>query len=97
MAGGDTTFYFRNLQKNAGYWSIPQAPGSSGGHIGIGIALVFDTVTLDWAEAEAIRVEAATPVRARTTTNARTKFFMGKAPGYLSLNTKCIVFDFLKY
>jgi hypothetical protein len=78
MARGDTTIYFIELQKNAGYWSIPQASGSFQGHMGIGIALVLDTVTLVWAEAEAIRVEAAAPVRARTTTKARIRFFMIK-------------------
>jgi hypothetical protein len=44
--------------------------------MGIGMALVFDTVTLVWADAEAIWVEAATPVRARTTTKVRIKIFM---------------------
>ena len=55
---------------------IPQAFGSLGGHIGIGIALVLAAATFVWLEAAAICVEAAAPVRARTTTKARTMFFM---------------------
>jgi len=57
------------------YLSIPQAFGSSGGHMGTGMAEVFPAMTLVWAEAEVIWVDAAAPVRARTTTNARTKVF----------------------
>jgi hypothetical protein len=44
--------------------------------MGIGMALVLATVTLVWLEAEALWVEAAAPVRARTTTKARTMVFM---------------------
>jgi len=57
-----------------------QALGESGGHIGIGIALVFEAVIVAWVEAEEIWVEAAAPVRARTTTKARTMFFMTGYP-----------------
>jgi hypothetical protein len=80
MAEGDTTFYFRNLQKGAGYLSMPQASASFGSHIGTGITLVLATVTLVWADAEAIWVEATAPVRARTITNARTICFMFTTP-----------------
>jgi hypothetical protein len=80
MAQSDTTLNFSNLQIVAGYIVIPQAAGSSGGQVGIGMALVLAGVTLVWAEAEAIRVEAAAPVRARTTTNARMRIFMGSTP-----------------
>ena len=80
MARGDTTIYFKELQKSAGYWSIPQASGSFQGHMGTGIALVLDAVTLVCAEAEAIWVEATAPVRVRTTTNARTIYFIWTAP-----------------
>ena len=55
---------------------IPQAFGSFQGHVGIGIALVLAADTLVCAEAVAMWVEAAAPVRARTTTNARTSCFM---------------------
>jgi len=64
---------------------IPQALGSSGGHIGTGMALVFATETLVCAEAEAIWVEAAAPVRARTTTNARITVFMRDTPVRLNV------------
>jgi hypothetical protein len=43
--------------------------------MGIGIALVLAATTLVWLEAEAIWVEAAAPVRTRTTTKARTMVF----------------------
>jgi hypothetical protein len=55
---------------------IPQASGSSGAQTGTGIALVLATAILVWLEAEAIWVEAAAPVRARTTTKVRTMSFM---------------------
>jgi hypothetical protein len=42
--------------------------------------LVLVAVTLFWAEAEGVRVVAAAPVRARTTTRARTTFFMMDYP-----------------
>ena len=48
--------------------------------MGIGMALVLATVTLVWAEAEAIWVEAAAPVRTRATTAARTISFMMEYP-----------------
>ena len=76
MARGDTTIYFKELQKSAGYWSIPQASGSFQGHMGTGIALVLDAVTLVWAEAEAIWVEAAAPVTTRASTKNRTIVFI---------------------
>jgi hypothetical protein len=41
---------------------------------------VIDEEAIVLAEAEDVRVEAAAPVRARTTTKARTMFFMGVAP-----------------
>jgi len=44
--------------------------------MGVGIALFFAMVTLELAEAEAIWVEAAAPVRTRATTTARTMVFM---------------------
>ena len=46
----------------------------------MGIALFFATVTLELAEAEAIWVEAAAPVRTRATTAARTISFMMEYP-----------------
>jgi hypothetical protein len=48
--------------------------------MGVGIALVLAAATFVWLDAEAICVEAAAPVRARTMTKARTMFFMGNAP-----------------
>ena len=48
--------------------------------MGMGIALVLATTTLAWLEAEAIWVEAAAPVRTRTTTKARTMFFIELDP-----------------
>jgi hypothetical protein len=71
---------FLKLLIREDYLSIPQAAGSSGGQVGIGMALVLAAATLVWAEAEAIWVEAAAPVRARTTTNARMMVFMGTTP-----------------
>src|ERR1700738_5553721 len=58
------------------YLSIPQAFGSSGGQVGTGMALVLAAETLVCAEAVAMWVEATAPVRARTTTNARTRVFI---------------------
>jgi hypothetical protein len=55
---------------------MPQALGSLGGHIGTGSMLVRVAVILCCAEAEGVMVVAAAPVRARTTTKARTMFFM---------------------
>ena len=46
----------------------------------MGIALFFATVTLELAEAEAIWVEAAAPVRTRATTAARTISLMMEYP-----------------
>jgi hypothetical protein len=56
---------------------MPQAFGSFGAHIGTGSMLTRDAVTaLVFAEAEEVWVVAAAPVRARTTTKARTICFM---------------------
>jgi hypothetical protein len=76
MALRDTTTDLNKLQKSANYLLIPQAAGSSGGHIGTGKALVLAAAILVWADAEATWVEAAAPVRARTTTKARMMNFM---------------------
>jgi hypothetical protein len=80
--------YFSKMQTFAGYCVIPQAAGSSGGQAGTGMALVVAAVTLVWAEAEAIWVEAAAPVRARTTTNARMTIFMIGFPNQVSVRLK---------
>lgn len=56
-----------------------QALGEFGGHIGIGEALTF-AVIVALEEAEEVWVVAAAPVRARTTTKARTMFFMAGYP-----------------
>jgi hypothetical protein len=56
-----------------------QALGELGGHMGIGAALVFATIAV-LEEAEEVWVVAAAPVRARTTTKARTMFFMTGYP-----------------
>jgi hypothetical protein len=60
----------------------PQSVEPSGGHVGMGMR--FDCMELEAierAEAEAdVWVEANAPVTARTTTNARTRCFMGVAP-----------------
>jgi hypothetical protein len=48
--------------------------------MGTGSMLVLARVTLCWAEAVGVRVVAAAPVRARTTTKARTMFFMMEYP-----------------
>jgi len=57
----------------------PQSVEPSGGQVGMGIR--FDCMELEAierADAEAdVWVEATAPVRARTTTNARTRCFMG--------------------
>jgi len=54
---------------------MPHASGSSGAHIGVGIALVLATATV-LVEAEEIWVEAAIPVRTRAATAMRTMDFM---------------------
>lgn len=59
-----------------------QALGSLRGQVGMGMALVLET-TIALLEAtleEEIWEEAAAPVRARTTTKARTMFFMTGYP-----------------
>ena len=53
--------------------------GELGGHMGIGMALVL-AMTAVLEEAEEVWVVAAAPVRARTTTKARTMFFMTGYP-----------------
>lgn len=53
--------------------------GSFGGHMGIGAALVL-AVMVALEEAEEVWLVAAAPVRARTTTKARTMFFMTEYP-----------------
>ena len=58
---------------------MPQAFGSLGGHIGVGMALFFAMVTLEVAEAEEIWVEATAPVRTRAATTARTISFMTRS------------------
>jgi len=58
---------------------MPHASGSSGAHIGVGIALVLATAT-DLVEAEEIWVEAATPVTTRARTAARIMVFMVHSP-----------------
>jgi hypothetical protein len=55
---------------------MPQAFGSSGAHIGTGMALFLATVTFEVVEAEEIWVEATAPVRTRATTVARTMNFI---------------------
>jgi hypothetical protein len=60
---------------------MPHAFGSSGAHTGIGRALVLVTpAEILVVEAEEVWVEAAAPVRARTTIKARTIFFMMDTP-----------------
>jgi hypothetical protein len=55
---------------------MPQAFGSSGGHVGMGSMLTLATVTLVFVEAEEVWVVAAAPVRTRATTKARTICFI---------------------
>ena len=55
---------------------MPQALGSSGGHIGVGRALVRATAILEEEVAVETWVEATAPVRTRATTAARTMIFM---------------------
>jgi hypothetical protein len=59
---------------------MPQAFGSSGAHIGTGMALFLATVTFEVVEAEEIWVEAIAPVRTRATTVARTMSFIWITP-----------------
>jgi hypothetical protein len=57
--------------------AIPQSVVPSGGHMGTGMNEdVMEEEAIVLADAEDVRVEAAAPVRARTTTKARTMFFM---------------------
>jgi hypothetical protein len=56
---------------------IPQSVVPSGGQVGTGIAEeVIEDEAIARAETADVWVEAAAPVRARTTTKARTMFFM---------------------
>ena len=55
---------------------MPQVVEPSGGQVGTGMALVLEATIMVLLEEEEIWEEAAAPVRARTTTNARTMFFM---------------------
>ena len=48
--------------------------------MGMGMALVLEATIMVLAEEEEIWEEAAAPVRARTTTKARTMFFMTGYP-----------------
>lgn len=48
--------------------------------MGVGAALVFEAAITLEEEAEEVWVVAAAPVRARTTTKARTMFFMTGYP-----------------
>jgi len=57
-----------------------QPLGESGGHVGVGMALVLEATIMVLADEEEICEEAAAPVRARTTTKARTMFFMTGYP-----------------
>jgi len=67
---------------------MPQSLGSSGGHIGLGIALVLEIPAVAEAEAEDevafAWVVANAPVRARAMTKARTMFFMVFLPFWYS-------------
>jgi hypothetical protein len=57
---------------------MPQSVVPSGGQVGTGMKdeEVIDEAAIVRAEADEVLVEAAAPVRARTTTKARTMFFM---------------------
>jgi hypothetical protein len=56
---------------------MPQSLGSLGAQVGTGIKLVRAALICFWLDdAEEIWVEAAAPVRTRTTTKARTMFFI---------------------
>jgi len=56
---------------------MPQFVEPSGGQVGTGMAeeVIVDEAIVR-AEADEVLVEATAPVRARTTTNARTMIFM---------------------
>jgi hypothetical protein len=54
----------------------------------MGRALVLAVAILGWVEAEDVWVEAAAPVMARTTTKARTMFFMSYPFGPCFLNVQ---------
>jgi hypothetical protein len=58
----------------------------------MGSMLVRAATTLFWVEAEEVRVVAATPVRTRTATKARTKNFMIEAPFLLVVTGKLFVY-----
>ena len=59
---------------------MPQALGSFGAQVGTGSMLVRVAAILFLAEAVEDCEVATAPVRARTTTKARTIYFMGKLP-----------------
>ena len=61
---------------------MPHALGSFGGQVGTSSVLVR-AIALLLVDAEVVWVVAATPVRTRTTTNARTICFMRETPGLL--------------
>jgi hypothetical protein len=76
---------------------MPQSVLPSGGQVGTGITRldVIDDAAMDLGEAEEVWVEATAPVRARTTTNARTMVFIIVAPwGKPSGSVRKIVLDF---
>lgn len=56
---------------------MPQSVEPSGGQVGTGITEeVIEEAAIVQAEADDVWVEATAPVRARTTTKARTMIFM---------------------
>lgn len=60
-----------------GCFDIPQSCLPSGGQVGIGIKPeCMEEEAIVRAEADDVWVEATAPVRARTTTKARTMFFI---------------------
>jgi hypothetical protein len=61
------------------YCPNPQLVEPSGGHIGVGIALVFESAAV-FVDAEEVWVEAATPVTTRARTIARIMVFMVSSP-----------------
>jgi hypothetical protein len=65
---------------------ILQPFGELGGHMGMGAALVFEAAITLEEEAEEVWVEAAAPVRARTTTKARIMFCMMYTPKVVFLS-----------
>jgi hypothetical protein len=77
--------YFAEFKHRRDTWDANYQPprrlhalGELGGQVGVGMALVLEATTVLEALLleEVICEEAAAPVRARTTTKARTMFFM---------------------